>query len=159
MLELEEINNKFRRIEGGDNSALREWLNHDISIQKGFHSILQEFKMTFRSWICNSNRFLKIQEEESIMNCIGQLIVKIVEQPLVNDTRLSFICDILGLSDLKFKSTLNSRQTMGPLHKYTAKLSNKLEDFIPFNFVVALYSTIRPKYKIILKYLLVQLLR
>lgn len=47
---------------------------------------------------------------------------------------------------------------MGTLQKYTAKLSTKLEDYIPFNFAVALYSTIKSKYKNILRYILTGLL-
>jgi hypothetical protein len=64
----------------------------------------------------------------------------------------------MGINELTFKSTINSRQIMGPLQKYTAKLSSKLEEFVPFNLVVALYSSIRPEYKTILRFILDSLL-
>lgn len=86
------------------------------------------------------------------MNFIGHLIIDQVEkQPQEQTTKWTFICDIMGLSDIGFKSTISNKQIMGPLQKYTAKLNNKLEDFIPFNFSASLYSSIRTKYKAILK--------
>jgi hypothetical protein len=89
------------------------------------------------------------------MNILGNIIWKTVEsKPYENDFRWQFISDVLGLNDLKYKSSINNRQIMGPLQKYTAKLSGKMEDFVPFNIANSLYCAIRPHYKIILRVVL-----
>ena len=60
----------------------------------------------------------------------------------------------MGINETKYKSHLTDRQIMGPLYRYTDKLKNKLEDFIPFNFAVSLYSSLRAQYKVVMKSLL-----
>ena len=47
---------------------------------------------------------------------------------------------------------------MGPLQKYTAKLNGKMDTFVSFNLVNAIYNVIRPNYKILLRFLLDSLL-
>lgn len=62
------------------------------------------------------------------MSCIGRLISKNLEtnKTVSNDYQWKFICDIMGINDIKIKSSIATKQIMGPLQKYTARLNNKL---------------------------------
>lgn len=81
------------------------------------------------------------------MSILGNILWKTIEsKPYKNDFRWSFINDIMGLNEWNCNSTINNKQIMGPLQKYTAKLSNKMDDFMSFNLANALYQSIRPKY-------------
>lgn len=135
-------------------------MKHGTSLEKGLTSVLQELKVTFRYAICNSTRFLSIAEEESIMGCLGDMLWRTVQSETEgNDFRWTFICDLFGLNELEYKSTINSKQNMGPLNKYTAKLISKLDSFVPFNLITTFYSSIRPNYKLILRFILDSLLQ
>jgi len=62
------------------------------------------------------------------MSILGRILWNTIEsKPYENDFRWKFIADMMGLNDLTFKSSINSRQIMGSLQKYTAKLSGNME--------------------------------
>lgn len=113
----------FKSISTSKDSYLKEWIHHEMSLEKNIDSILQEFKITFRYALCNSSKFLNANEEVSLMTCLGNLLWKAIEDKAAsNDPRWSFFCDVFGLNDLTFKSTIAMRQNMGPLQKFTSKL-------------------------------------
>ena len=86
------------------------------------------------------------------MGCLGEVIWKTAQGKLgENEAGWRFICDVAGLNELTFKSSINCKQNMGPMQKYTARLSGKMDNFMPFNLANSLYASIRPNYKAILR--------
>lgn len=73
------------------------------------------------------------------------------EESLVNQWK--FINDVAGFNQKNVKTNLLNRQILGPLSRYTSKLNPifKMEEFIPFNFLSTLYSSIRGRYSDILR--------
>lgn len=63
MIELEDALMTIKKIQGSERLSLKEYLKYGFNIQKELTFILQELKMTFRVWLCNSTRFLNVKEE------------------------------------------------------------------------------------------------
>ena len=94
------------------------------------------------------------------MSCLGTSILRIADSQCVPDIILwRMVNDIMGTNDMKYRSSFNSRQIIGNHHKYTDKMALKLEDYVPFNLVLALYTSIRPNYKKVLDNILNSLLK
>ena len=62
------------------------------------------------------------------MQRVGTILISIIEQKAEeHDYRWNFLCDIVGLSDIKYDSTLSKKQILGPMQRYTAKLNTKID--------------------------------
>ena len=89
------------------------------------------------------------------MNIIGLNILENIEHKVPgDDSRWKFLSDIFGVNEWNFRSTISCRQLLGPLQRHTARLSHKLDAFIPFNMANALYTVLRPQYTNVVLYLL-----
>ena len=89
---------------------------------------------------------------------MGEQMVKVS----INNKKLQLpwkiICTGMGMNSFKSNSVLATVQKIGALQRYTAKMNTRLENFVPFNFVSALYGSIRSNYKQVLKYIFSNLL-
>lgn len=67
--------------------------------------------------------------------------------------------DLMGTNDMKYRSCFNTRQIMGNHHKYTDKMALMLDEFVPFNLVLSLYTSLRSDYKKVLDNIFTSLLK
>jgi hypothetical protein len=112
-----------------------------------------ELKLIVRYFLCNSTKLLAAKEEEFIMNNISLLYTRTIQENGENPRTYKFINDLLGFSKNKSKTILQAKQILGSQHPYTSRFNPtlKIEDFAPFNFLSTLYSSLRPRFDLLLR--------